>query len=158
MDSFFEKYKVSGQWGELQIAGLLRSLVNELIEEGGLATLDMPDDVMLPLRMNAFKRAIRNIAQNAIRYGGEANIRVVRREEHVLILIEDHGPGIAEADRDRVFEPFVRLEPSRNRDTGGNGLGLAIAKAVIESHGGDISIGMGAHGGALITITMTRCY
>jgi len=71
-----------------------------------------------------------------------------------VIAVEDDGPGIAPEDRERIFEPFVRLDPSRSRETGGAGLGLAIARAAIEGHGGTIALSDSAGGGTRATVTL----
>jgi len=75
-----------------------------------------------------------------LRYGGEARVQLDEKPSMVQIVIEDSGPGIAEEDFERVFEPFFRLESSRNRETGGVGLGLSIARATVRHHGGDITL------------------
>ncbi|MCW1411239.1 ATP-binding protein [Rhizobium sp. 1AS11] len=131
---------------------LLKELVGELVEAGGKATLAAPAEVSIMARSASLKRALRNIAENAVRYGGKADIRILRCQNHVRIEIEDDGPGIREADRERVFEPFVRLEISRSRNTGGSGLGLSIARTVIESHGGSVTLEQAPAGGSRAVI------
>ncbi|MEH6826071.1 MAG: ATP-binding protein [Motiliproteus sp.] len=86
----------------------------------------------------ALKRAVRNLIENAVNYGLSAQVRIDTSGEQLLIYIEDQGPGIQPADFERVFEPFERLEESRNADTGGIGLGLSIARSIIHAHGGEI--------------------
>ncbi|WP_281979168.1 sensor histidine kinase [Pseudorhizobium flavum] len=100
------------------------------------------------------KRAVRNIAENAMRYGGQARIMLQCRDGRALIIIEDNGPGIPIYERKRIFEPFVRLEASRSRDTGGSGLGLAISKTVIESNGGSLTAEDGCNGGARFVVEL----
>jgi signal transduction histidine kinase len=117
---------------------LLFELVDELREAGGDAHLVRAASARLSGRRLALKRALRNIAENAIRYGSRARIALTESEGEITISIEDDGPGIPEAERARVFDPFVRLESSRNRQTGGFGLGLAIAKSIVDSHAGTI--------------------
>lgn len=85
-------------------------------------------------------RLVGNIVDNALRYAGDAEVAVTRTGDSWELTVSDHGPGIAPADRTRVFEPFLRLEASRNRATGGSGLGLAIARQVVTAHGGSIEI------------------
>ncbi|MEN9718887.1 MAG: hypothetical protein RIQ99_1765, partial [Pseudomonadota bacterium] len=80
------------------------------------------------------------LVSNALRYGQRARITVVREPGQVLIRIEDDGPGIAPADLDRMLEPFTRGEPSRNSATGGAGLGLTLARAIAEQHGGALTL------------------
>jgi signal transduction histidine kinase len=94
----------------------------------------------------ALRRALRNVIENAVRYGERARVELNSSGEGVEILVEDDGPGIPEADRERVFDPFVRLESSRNRDTGGVGLGLSIARSISRNHGGDITLSQRSSG------------
>lgn len=90
-------------------------------------------------RPDGLRRAVRNLVENAVRYGLEANVSIRQSATTVDIVIEDRGPGIPEAMFEKVFAPFFRLESSRNKETGGIGLGLSIARAVVRQHGGDIS-------------------
>ena len=96
--------------------------------------------IVIKCRPNALRRALRNIVDNAVAYAGSAKVRLERHADGVSVWIDDKGPGIAEADLARVFEPFVRLEASRNRETGGMGLGMAIARTILRAHGGDVSV------------------
>jgi signal transduction histidine kinase len=94
---------------------------------------------------------------NARRHGGASiDVRVSDAAQRVEIRIEDRGPGIAEADRERVFEPYARLEPSRARHTGGAGLGLAIARAIARAHGGDVTLANRSGGGLSALLTLER--
>ena len=81
-------------------------------------------------------------------------MRIGRDDEKIHVVIEDEGPGISEAELERVFEPFVRLETSRSRDTGGSGLGLAIARGSVRGHGGDIVLANRAEGGLRATVAL----
>ena len=91
-------------------------------------------------RPDSLRRAIRNLIENAVRYGGEATIYLRQTASTVDIVVEDRGQGIPNDMAEKVFTPFVRLEASRNRQTGGIGLGLSIARAVARQHGGDIAL------------------
>lgn len=91
-------------------------------------------------RPDGLRRAVRNLVENAVRYGGEAQVEIRRTATALEISIGDHGPGIPETLQESVFAPFFRLEASRNRDTGGVGLGLSIARAIARQHGGDVSL------------------
>lgn len=138
----------------VDLGRMLGQLVDELREAGGDANASITDDVILEARPASLKRAVRNIAENAMRYGGQARITLQRREGGALIIVEDNGPGIPIYERKRVFEPFVRLEASRSRDTGGSGLGLATSKMVIESHGGSLTAEDARDGGARIVVDL----
>jgi signal transduction histidine kinase len=84
------------------------------------------------------KRCLGNLVDNAFAYGGSAALRVEDSDEQLVLHVLDDGPGIDEAQLEQVFEPFVRLEASRGRSTGGTGLGLGIARAIARAHGGDV--------------------
>ena len=88
----------------------------------------------------SIKRALNNIINNARRYGDQVRVRVSAKGQQVMIWVEDDGPGIAEQEMEHVFEPFYRGEKSRNRDTGGVGLGLAVTRDIIVAHGGSIQL------------------
>ena len=95
----------------------------------------------------ALKRALRNLVENAIRYGGGAAISLDRRLQTLVIAVEDEGPGVPEGLIEEAFKPFVRLEGSRSAETGGIGLGLAIARSVVKAHGGSLTLKNRAQGG-----------
>ena len=110
--------------------------------------------ILVACRPVALRRAFRNLLENAGAYGVRATVRVGRDDVGVRVVIEDEGPGIPEADMERVFEPFVRLEESRSRDTGGTGLGLAIARTIARGHGGDIRLENREGGGLRATVAL----
>ena len=93
------------------------------------------------------RRALSNLMDNAVLYGGRATVRVEETPDTLVLRILDEGPGIPEAELGRVFEPFVRLEASRSRATGGTGLGLGIARNIARAHGGDVVLSNRAEGG-----------
>ncbi|MGG7646383.1 ATP-binding protein [Rhodovulum sp. YNF3179] len=138
----------------LDLAGLARDLAAEA------GTPDAPVRVIeaMPaparIRPGSFRRALRNVIENAVRYGGGAEIAVRPGDGDVAITVHDRGPGIPEDDLDNVFEPFVRLETSRSRETGGVGLGLAIARTILHAHGGEISLANRSDGGLCVTLTL----
>jgi signal transduction histidine kinase len=135
-------------------AKFLRALIDDIAETGGTVTLDATPGSALRLRPHALRRALRNVIDNALRYGGRAAVRLERVGGTARITVSDDGPGIPEADLERVFEPFVRLETSRSRETGGSGLGLAIARTIIHAHGGDIRLANRPEGGLTATIDL----
>jgi signal transduction histidine kinase len=104
----------------------------------------------------ALRRAIRNLVENAIKYGGGARVCLSAGVSEVSVTVSDNGPGIAEADIEQIFRPFVRLEQSRNRETGGSGLGLTIARSLIRKIGGDISLRNAARGGLDAILSIPR--
>ena len=104
----------------------------------------------------ALKRAVTNLVENAVVYGAHAKIRLTHTPKDFEIRIEDEGPGIPEGELERVFRPFYRLEASRNRESGGAGLGLAIARSVVRSQGGDIVLLNRPEGGLRATISLPK--
>jgi two-component system, OmpR family, osmolarity sensor histidine kinase EnvZ len=112
-----------------------------------------PDrDFVLPLKRQAFKRAVTNLVINAARFGDYVVIRAGADGEWLRIDIDDDGPGIPPAEREHVFRPFYRLGNGRNQDTGNTGLGLAIARDIARSHGGDIALHESSMGGLRATV------
>lgn len=119
---------------------LLGSLCANLAELGWQVNYHEGERMPWKCRPDALRRALRNVIENGVRYGKKVTVTAGFFEEGLEIVVEDDGPGIEVADRERVFEPFVRLEQSRNRSTGGVGLGLSIARSILRSHGGDVRL------------------
>jgi two-component system osmolarity sensor histidine kinase EnvZ len=113
-------------------------------------------DIVLPLKRNAFKRAITNLVSNAVRYGDQIVIRAATEGQWLRVEVDDNGPGIPASERANVFRPFYRIDRSRNQDEGNSGLGLAIARDIAKSHGGDITLGQSSMGGlrAIISVPL----
>src|SRR6185437_15164327 len=109
-------------------------------------------DMNVELRPIAIKRCLTNLVSNALRHGTKVELRAVRGRTSVEIIVDDDGPGIPEARREDVFRPFLRLDESRNVDTGGVGLGLTIARDVARSHGGDVSLAAAPLGGLRVIV------
>jgi signal transduction histidine kinase len=138
------------------IRALVESLVEDAAEAGrDISFVDSPP-ATLPCRPFALKRAVGNLIDNAAFYGARARARLELTPDEVRIVIDDDGPGIAEAELERVFEPFVRLESSRSRQTGGAGLGLSIARTIARNHGGDVRLANRAEGGLRATLSLPR--
>jgi len=97
-------------------------------------------EVTMLIRPKSMRRAIQNIIDNALRYGGKADIRVEQTPAEIWLHFEDAGPGIPEDQMEQVFRPFTRLERSRNVATGGAGLGLSIARDIVVAHGGSVTL------------------
>ena len=138
-------------------------LLRTILDEAGDANPDLSDKLAyegpahltVRARSLSLKRVFVNLVSNAINYGGSARIRLsVTTDRIVVVEIEDDGPGIPPTDVDRVFEPFHRGEPSRNRETGGVGLGLPIARNIMRAHGGDVAIANRPSGGVKATVTL----
>ena len=104
--------------------------------------------------LTALKRAITNLIDNAVKYGHEAKVTVVSDSRNLHIIVEDRGPGIPEHDLERVLEPYVRLETSRSRETGGVGLGLAVARDAALMHAGQLRLENMDQGGLRATLVL----
>lgn len=130
----------------IDINALIESLCADLADLGWDVRFADGHRIPLRCRPNALRRALRNVIENAVRYGNRARVSLKVEEEGLDILVEDDGPGIDAKDQERVFDPFVRLEASRNRSTGGVGLGLSIARSILRSHGGDMQLSSGSPG------------
>lgn len=138
------------------LAAILETLCDDATDAGGTATYAGPGQARLMCRPLAIKRAFANLIDNALKYGDVARVYLTDDAASVTVRIEDDGPGIPEADLYTVFEPFRRLDPSRNRTTGGSGLGLTIARQVIERHGGTITLRNGPEGGLAAIVALPR--
>jgi len=122
------------------LGAILEALAGDQQDLGHECSVDVEEKIVLSCRPVALKRALRNLIENAIRYGDSVSITAARMANEVAIRISDKGPGIPEDRLKDVFEPFVRLEESRNEETGGIGLGLAITRSIIHAHGGTITL------------------
>lgn len=140
----------------VDIVDLLKEVQMELADAGHRVRLEGPDRVLWEGRPLALKRALRNLVENAVNYGGHTDLRVTMTSLHITITVEDDGPGIPAAEIEKVFTPFYRVERSRSRDTGGVGLGLAVARAVIREHGGDITLSNRPESGLRQTVILPR--
>jgi len=143
----------------LDLAELLRTI----LDEAGDAKPDVldrlnyegPAHLTVQARSLALKRVFVNLVANAVNYGDSARVRLLNADNRVVMVeVEDDGPGIPSGELDRVFEPFHRGEPSRNRETGGVGLGLPIARNIMRAHGGDVTITNRPSGGVKVTVTL----
>jgi two-component system, OmpR family, osmolarity sensor histidine kinase EnvZ len=126
---------------------ILESMQQRAERSGVALEIAMDRPVVLPLRPTAFYRCLANLVDNACRYARWIGISVRQKNEMVEIAVEDDGPGIPEAYREKVFDPFVRLDEQRAGEDGGTGLGLTIARDVVLAHGGDLRLDESRRGG-----------
>jgi signal transduction histidine kinase len=124
----------------VDLGALVESVCENASDAGGSVDFLPERGVDVTIRPNAISRAVSNLVDNAVKYGGGARTALVREPGRVVVVVDDDGPGIPDNERENVFTPFYRLERSRNRDTGGVGLGLAVARTVAREHGGDITL------------------
>ncbi len=139
---------------QTDLGALVRDLAAELSETGPQIKVTPSGPIDAALRLAAIRRALRNLMENAQRYGHAVHVSVQRIGNRAELVIEDNGPGIPAGDLERVFDPFTRLETSRSRDTGGIGLGLPIARAILRAHGGDVILSNRAEGGLQATVSL----
>jgi two-component system, OmpR family, osmolarity sensor histidine kinase EnvZ len=132
---------------ETDIAALLQDIAASAAREGTVLSLDQPPELVVPIRPNALRRCLGNLIANGARYGTHVWLTGQPVEDGVDIFVDDDGPGIPPGERDHVFQPFIRLDSSRNPSTGGIGLGLTIARDVARSHGGDVRLETSPRGG-----------
>jgi signal transduction histidine kinase len=140
----------------LDLAALLQSLCADAAASGTTVHYRGPEHIIFAGRATALKRAFANLIDNAVKYGNKAEVTAVETAQAVKVTVEDDGPGIPEAERARVFEPFYRVETSRSRVTGGVGLGLSVVRAAIRAHGGDVTLSNRPEGGLQATVTLPR--
>ena len=124
----------------VDIASLLISICDDFTDLGGRINYEGPNHAPLPCQPVAMRRALSNLIDNGRRYGERVAVTLREEPQAIVIRIQDCGPGIPAEQIERAFAPFQRLDNSRNRETGGTGLGLTIARDVIRGHGGDITL------------------
>jgi len=140
----------------VDVNALLDCLREDVEDTGQQVRID--GTVRQPLRCRplALKRCLANLVDNALKYGRYPEIRVADHPERLTLAVRDHGPGIPATELERVFEPFYRLESSRNRDTGGSGLGLSIARNIARAHGGELMLRNHPQGGLEAVLELPR--
>lgn len=134
---------------------LLTGIAQQFSEMGAAATVSGRALEPFTAKAQALKRCLTNLISNAINFGTRASVLVEDGAE-LVIRVRDEGPGIPEADLERVFEPFYRLEHSRNRDSGGTGLGLTIARDIAQAHGGTLTLANLPQGGLEAALRLPR--
>ncbi len=132
---------------KVDLSSLADAVVEDFLELGSPVEMDDSDRAVANVRPQQIRRALRNLIENAIVYGERAHVSVSRGEDDIRLIVADDGPGIAEDRMEEMMEPFTRLEGSRNRDTGGAGLGLALVRAIMAEHGGALRLANRPDGG-----------
>lgn len=138
----------------LDLVALVETIVDDARDRGLSADLSAPPRLVVAGRLVSLKRMVSNLLENALVYGGAAHVTLVEEGAEAVLAVRDEGPGIPEDQLAAVLEPFVRLEASRSRSTGGVGLGLTIARTVAEAHGGTLTLANGAGGGLVATVRL----
>jgi signal transduction histidine kinase len=140
----------------VDLAALLVTICDDAVDAGHPAEFAFDGRFVYPGRPLALKRLFANLVDNAVRYGQSATVRVSAGLHDLQVIVEDEGPGIPESEMGNVFKPFFRIERSRNKRTGGIGLGLATARTIARAHGGDVVVANRPEGGLRATVTLPR--
>ncbi|HEX7711833.1 MAG TPA: ATP-binding protein [Sphingomonadaceae bacterium] len=130
----------SDQPENTELAALVASVVEEFEDMGEDVELGGTARIALPVRTTWLRRALRNLVGNALRYGGKARVSLLREPGKLIVRVDDDGPGIPDGEIAAMLEPFRRGDPSRSKGTGGAGLGLTLARAIAEQHGGCLKL------------------
>ena len=149
---------VRGEGAEAVVSTELKPLLEEVVggarREGGRVALEVDGDIRVQLRPNAFRRGITNLVANACRYGKTVAVSAHQSNGTLELTVDDDGPGIPPDKREDAFRPFFRFDASRNKATGGVGLGLTIARDVVRGHGGDVILDTSPLGGLRATVRL----
>jgi len=160
METALEEYLAfaRGQAGEdgapLDLTALCRALADDVIREGVNLELDVTEELSVMGRENALKRALLNLISNAIDHARAIRLSAQRKHDRIELMVDDDGPGIPEDQREEALRPFSRLDPSRNANRKGVGLGLAIARDTLRAHGGELRLETSPLGGLRVRVTL----
>ena len=143
------------QADRVDIRSLIETIVDEFTDLGHEVRYQRGEKQSALIRETLVRRALRNLIGNAILYGKAADISVEKSGDKLMIHVDDNGPGIPDGEIEAMFEPFSRGETSRNRATGGSGLGLTLARAIARDHGGDILLNNRQNGGLRATLVLS---
>lgn len=138
----------------VDLSALVEGICEDASDAGEPVAFSGPRGVTISCRPTALRRAISNLVDNAVKYGGSAAVSLSSETERVVIAVEDEGPGIPPSQREKVFEPFYRIDSSRDPDTGGVGLGLSVTRSIIWEHGGEISLASRMGGGLSVRLEL----
>ena len=149
---------VRGEGGEASVRTDLRDVLERVVQaqrrSGATVEIEMSGDLSVTMRALSFERCMNNVIGNARKYAPASWVRAERLGDNIVVTVDDNGPGIPAEMMEDVFKPFVRVDPSRNTNTGGVGLGLSIAQDIVHSHGGEIQLAQSSQGGLQVTITL----
>lgn len=138
----------------VDLVALLQSVCDDMEDIGSAVTFIGEGRLPYSCSRLALRRAFTNLLENAIRYGARARLTFSKSDDRVVVHIDDDGPGIPEAEKVKAFDPFYRIEKSRNRETGGTGVGLYVARMIIRGHGGEISLKNRNEGGLRVEVVL----
>jgi two-component system, OmpR family, sensor kinase len=139
---------------KLEVSSLVETVMDEAAETGADAAVEQAERAVVDGDPIALKRLVTNLVDNALKFGSRARGRVFAEHGMAVVEVDDDGPGVPESDIERAFEPFLRLEGSRSRETGGAGLGLAVVRAIARGHGGEVTLQNRPEGGLRARVTL----
>jgi len=138
--SFAHDETVSEEPRTIDLASLVEAVADDLNAAGQTIAVAGNDSLQYRCRPMLLRRALTNLMSNATKYGKRARVALHFTTEQARITVDDEGPGLPQDQLEKVFEPFVRVDQSRNSETGGIGLGLSIARTVVRAHGGEVTL------------------
>jgi signal transduction histidine kinase len=136
------------------LSALVEGICLDAADAGEPVTFSGPRGITISCRPTVMRRAISNLVDNAVKYRGNAAVSLSPEAERIVVIVEDEGPGIPRSEREKVFEPFYRIENSRNPATGGVGLGLSVTRSIVWEHGGDIVLARRKGGGLSVRLEL----
>jgi signal transduction histidine kinase len=139
---------------KVDLAALADAVVEDFVELGVQADMAETARTVVSVKPQLMKRALRNLIENAVKYGERAHVELVRDTQGVRVNVKDDGPGMPEDRMADMMEPFTRIEESRSRDTGGAGLGLALVRAIMTEHGGELRLSNRPEGGLCASLML----
>jgi signal transduction histidine kinase len=139
---------------KVDLAALADAVVEDFVELGAKADMAETARMVVSVKPQLMKRALRNLIENAVKYGDRAHVELVRDTGEVRIDVKDDGPGMPQDRMADMMEPFARMEESRSRDTGGAGLGLALVRAIMMEHGGELRLSNRPEGGLCASLVL----
>jgi signal transduction histidine kinase len=141
---------------KLELSSLLETVIDEAAETGSPVSMTSSEKIVIEGDSLGLRRLVTNLIDNAVKYGGAARASIRAQADFAIIEIEDDGPGVQPEEIERLFEPFYRHEPSRSRETGGIGLGLAVVRSIARAHGGDVTLQNRPQGGLIARVMLPR--
>ena len=158
VDGYLDFARGEGREGivPVDLGALLREVAERVGRERAQVEVELEQPITVRLRPVAMRRCLSNLIDNAVAQARWVGIRATQHGNQIWIAIDDDGPGIPASEREAVFKPFYRLDPSRNASTGGVGLGLTIARDIVLGHGGDIELTDAPRGGLRVLIRLPR--
>ena len=138
----------------IDLAAILETICDDMADAGHDVNFAGLGHATLRGRPVALKRAFTNLIDNACKYGGSVRVELTAGASDLRVTIDDSGPGIPDAEKEKVFAPFYRIENSRSRSTGGTGLGLTVARSIVRAHGGDIVLSDRPEGGLRVKVRL----